>query len=94
MPLEQNSPQKCPLGLYAEQISGSAFTRPREVNYHSWVYRFIECLTKRFQTIPTSIEKEMISPLTPNPLRWSPFDIEKDRWILFMAYIISQAIHY
>ena len=29
LPVGQNSPQKCPLGLYAEQLSGAAFTAPR-----------------------------------------------------------------
>ena len=26
LPSNQNSPQQCPYGLYAEQLSGSAFT--------------------------------------------------------------------
>jgi len=29
LPHGQNSPQKVPFGLYAEQLSGSAFTAPR-----------------------------------------------------------------
>jgi homogentisate 1,2-dioxygenase len=28
LPQGQNSPQKCAYGLYAEQLSGSAFTKP------------------------------------------------------------------
>src|SRR5687767_7178562 len=36
---KRNSPQKVPYGLYAEQVSGSAFTTPRHVNLHSWLYR-------------------------------------------------------
>lgn len=39
LPTEQNSPQRCPMGLYAEQISGTAFTRYRAENLHSWLYR-------------------------------------------------------
>lgn len=35
----QNSPQKVPYGLYAEQLSGSAFTAPRHSNFSSWLYR-------------------------------------------------------
>lgn len=35
----RNSPQSVPYGLYAEQLSGSAFTRPRQDNLHSWCYR-------------------------------------------------------
>src|SRR5271157_5964909 len=39
LPVGQNSPQRAPLGLYAEQISGTAFTAPRAQNRRSWVYR-------------------------------------------------------
>ena len=39
LPEGQNSPQKVPYGLYAEQISGTAFTQPRNDNLRSWVYR-------------------------------------------------------
>ncbi len=35
----RNSPQTVPYGLYAEQLSGSAFTVPRHMNLHSWLYR-------------------------------------------------------
>jgi len=39
LPLEQNSPQKTPLGLYPEVLSGSAFTAPRAENFSTWMYR-------------------------------------------------------
>ncbi len=39
LPISQNSPQKPPLGLYAEQLSGTAFTAPRAHNKRSWLYR-------------------------------------------------------
>jgi homogentisate 1,2-dioxygenase len=32
LPVGQNSPQICPYGLYAEQLSGTAFTVPRAKN--------------------------------------------------------------
>src|ERR1700690_2850337 len=32
LPVGQNSPQKHPLGLYTEQVSGSAFSAPRGQN--------------------------------------------------------------
>ncbi|MDT7644360.1 MAG: homogentisate 1,2-dioxygenase, partial [Pseudonocardiales bacterium] len=41
VPAGRNSPQRAPLGLYAEQISGTAFTQPRAVNRRSWVYRIM-----------------------------------------------------
>jgi homogentisate 1,2-dioxygenase len=39
LPVGQNSPQRTPFGLYAEQISGTAFTAPRHENRRSWLYR-------------------------------------------------------
>ena len=39
LPVGQNSPQKPPLGLYAEQISFTAFTAPRAENRRCWLYR-------------------------------------------------------
>ena len=36
---DHNSPQRCPYGLYAEQLSGTAFTAPRASNRHTWLYR-------------------------------------------------------
>ncbi|KTD48964.1 Homogentisate 1,2-dioxygenase [Legionella rubrilucens] len=73
LPKEQNSPQECPFGLYAEQLSGSAFTRPRHLNLRSWLYR----------TAPSVIQGDYVpyreQPLVhfdtlqpPNPFRWSP----------------------
>ena len=39
LPRGKNSPQRCPYGLYAEQLSGSPFTAPRSANERSWLYR-------------------------------------------------------
>src|SRR3546814_12361713 len=39
LPVGQNSPQRCPYGLYAEQLSGTPFTAPRADNRRSWLYR-------------------------------------------------------
>src|SRR6266481_612104 len=36
---EQNSPQNCPYGLFAEVMSGTAFTAPRSSNRRTWLYR-------------------------------------------------------
>ncbi|PHR85836.1 MAG: hypothetical protein COA78_38745, partial [Blastopirellula sp.] len=35
LPIGRNSPQQPPLGLYAEQLSGTAFTAPRHLNKRS-----------------------------------------------------------
>ncbi len=39
LPVGRNSPQRVPYGLYAEQLSGTAFTAPRSHNRRSWLYR-------------------------------------------------------
>ena len=39
LPVGRNSPQRPPYGLYAEQLSGTAFTAPRHENRRSWLYR-------------------------------------------------------
>lgn len=39
LPVGQNNPQKPPMGLYAEQLSGTAFTAPRAENRRTWMYR-------------------------------------------------------
>ena len=41
VPRGQNSPQNCPYGLYAEKLSGTAFTAPRHQNKQSWLYRIL-----------------------------------------------------
>ena len=73
LPLLQNSPQKCPLGLYAEQISGSAFTRPRHTNLHSWLYRKRPSVAHGEYTPYKQTVNDKFAPIqAPNPLRWSP----------------------
>lgn len=73
LPKNQNSPQHCHLGLYAEQISGSAFTRPRHANLKSWLYRLLPSVAQG-QYSPYS--KDIVKPYSPNqapnPLRWYP----------------------
>ncbi len=39
LPVGRNSPQQVGKGLYAEQLSGTAFTAPRNENKRSWLYR-------------------------------------------------------
>lgn len=36
LPVGMNNPQQCPRGLYAEQLSGTAFTAPRAENQRSY----------------------------------------------------------
>lgn len=71
----RNSPQKVPHGLYAEQISGSAFTMPRSMNLRSWVYRIHpSVLHDDFE--PLSHDYLIGSPFNhltpPTQMRWNP----------------------
>ncbi|MGH8150534.1 MAG: homogentisate 1,2-dioxygenase, partial [Steroidobacteraceae bacterium] len=71
----QNSPQRCSYDLYPEQISGTAFTAPRDSNRHTWLYRIRPAAAQRpFARIDSGRIAGDFSGLTasPNPLRWSP----------------------
>src|SRR5262249_39283797 len=76
LPQGQNSPQKAPYGLYAEQFSGAAFTVPRASNRRAWTYRIRPSVThKPFRQISNGLL--LSSPFndvaaTPNQLRWDP----------------------
>ena len=82
LPLAQNSPQKAPYGLYAEQLSGTAFTAPRAHNRRSWLYRIRPgAMHHAFE----KIEHSQLSsgPFTavdtpPNQLRWNPLPLPAD----------------
>lgn len=81
LPAGQNSPQKCPYGLYAEQLSGSAFTAPRTENTRSWLYRIRPSVVhqpfKRFEGVAPFLRGTGWDEQAPNPnqMRWNPFDL-------------------
>jgi homogentisate 1,2-dioxygenase len=78
LPIGQNSPQKVPFGLYAEQLSGSAFTAPRGHNRRTWVYRLRPSAAHRaFERMHggTLRSGPFEGPATPNRLRWSPLPL-------------------
>jgi len=70
LPMGQNSPQTTPFGLYAEQLSGSAFTAPRAENRRVWLYR----LRPSASHAPFTPYRDapVFAQPTPNRLRWSP----------------------
>ena len=75
LPTGRNSPQRCPYGLYAEQLSGTAFTAPRADNRRSWLYRVRpSAMHAPFQrTHAGRIVSSFDSlPVSPNQLRWNP----------------------
>ncbi|HTP31088.1 MAG TPA: homogentisate 1,2-dioxygenase [Candidatus Acidoferrales bacterium] len=79
LPVGQNSPQKHPLGLYTEQLSGSAFSAPRAVNRRTWTYRIRPSVThKPFEERPAGMLRSSPFnevPTPPTQLRWNPFPI-------------------
>jgi homogentisate 1,2-dioxygenase len=75
LPDGRNSPQRVPLGLYAEQLSGTAFTAPRHQNRRSWLYRIRPAaMHGQFELLPAATFHNRFDelPATPNQLRWSP----------------------
>ena len=79
LPVGRNSPQRCPYGLYAEQISGTAFTLPRHSNRRSWMYR-IRPGVMHGQFVPYAGGEAWHNrfgdaPFAPNQLRWDPPEV-------------------
>ncbi|MEH3099789.1 homogentisate 1,2-dioxygenase [Sphingomonas adhaesiva] len=77
LPIGRNSPQRAPFGLYAEQLSGTAFTAPRHENRRSWLYRLRPTAQHppfvRYDGAPhlKSAPFDELPP-SPNRLRWDP----------------------
>src|SRR5271157_6345044 len=83
LPRGQNSPQKVAHGLYAEQLSGTAFTAPRGVNRRTWLYRMRPSVAhKPFGPIEQGRLRSAPFdevPTPPNQLRWMPIQIPTER---------------
>jgi homogentisate 1,2-dioxygenase len=82
LPVGRRSPQQPAYGLYAEQLSGTAFTAPRAANLRSWLYR-IRPSVRHGKFAPIDARLVRSGPLdeiaTPAAqLRWDPFPIPSD----------------
>ena len=80
LPIGRNSPQRVPYGLYAEQLSGTAFTAPRAANRRSWTYRIRPAaMHMPFRRIDNGRFESRFSevPTPPNQLRWDPLPIPR-----------------
>jgi homogentisate 1,2-dioxygenase len=82
LPEGRNSPQRAPYGLYAEQLSGTAFTAPRHANRRSWLYR-LRPAAVHDPFVPHA-QAQWLShagggfdavPTPPDPLRWDPLPL-------------------
>lgn len=94
VPVGRNNPQRAPFGLYAEQLSGAAFTAPRAENRRTWVYRIRPSATHgAFRRIDEGAIRS--GPFneeepTPTQLRWNPFPVP-DRPVDFVEGLVTLA---
>ena len=92
LPQGQNSPQRCAYGLYAEQLSGSAFTVPSGLNERSWLYRIRPSVCHRGDYEPVEHPSWLTAPqplpakLPFGQLRWDPLPLP-DEPTTFLAGI-------
>lgn len=79
LPQGRNSPQQVARGLYAELLSGSAFTAPRAENRRTWMYRRQPSVVTGGYVpyaqpwLKTGAKEGVAAP--PNPMRWHPVAI-------------------
>lgn len=82
LPEGRFSPQRPPFGLYAEQLSSTAFTAPRAKNRRTWFYRIRPSVRQgpfkaidngAWTTAPLSG-----APTPPEPMRWNPPQLPKE----------------
>src|SRR5690348_6662197 len=79
LPVGRNAPQRAPLGLYTEVISGTAFTAPRAENRSSWLYKLRpSAMHGPYRRIAQGLVRsgpfDEVEP-SPNRLRWDPFRV-------------------
>jgi homogentisate 1,2-dioxygenase len=79
LPVGRNSPQRPPKGLYAEVLSGTAFTAPRAENQSTWLYKLRpSAMHGPYKRVADGLLRtgpfdEVETP--PNRLRWDPFAV-------------------
>jgi len=79
LPVGRNSPQRPAMGLYAEQLSGTAFTAPRDHNFRSWLYR-LRPSAQHGAYVPYEQGRLRSTPFNetapnPNRMRWDPLPL-------------------
>jgi homogentisate 1,2-dioxygenase len=82
LPIGRNSPQKPAFGLYAEQLSGTAFTAPRHENRRSWLYRMRPSAEhpayRPYPGAPHFRADPAPGRLPPDRFRWSPLALPSE----------------
>ena len=76
LPKVLNNPQKAPLGLIAEQLSGTAFTEGRNSNQKTWLYRIRPSVRhSKFENCDAdypNYDSQPVLPVSPQQMRWDP----------------------
>ncbi|MGF1593316.1 MAG: homogentisate 1,2-dioxygenase [Kiloniellaceae bacterium] len=91
LPEGQNSPQRCPYGLYAEQLSGAPFTAPRAQNQRAWLYRIRPSVKHQGRFARRDLPLWRSAPdlagdrLPLGQLRWGPVPIPRDEDLTFLT---------
>jgi homogentisate 1,2-dioxygenase len=103
LPEGRNSPQRAAYGLYAEQVSGTAFTAPRGHNRRSWLYRIRPAAVhKPFTPLPSErlvANFADVPPTPPNQLRWDPLPMPTeptdfiDGWVTMAGNGAAEAMN-
>ncbi len=78
LPRHQNTPDKVPYGLYAEQLNGTAFTVERHRNARTWFYRIRPSVShSAFEPISNGLLTNDFSNAVASPelMRWRPLSI-------------------
>ncbi|ORY72416.1 homogentisate 1,2-dioxygenase [Leucosporidium creatinivorum] len=86
LPVGQNSPQKVAWGLYAEQVTATAFVAPRHSNQKLWLYRMRPSVAHQgFTEMPENPDMcADFSPsnpkvsVSPTQIAWKPFALPPD----------------
>src|SRR5437762_3462219 len=94
LPVGANAPQKPPYGLYAEKLSGTAFTAPRHENQQTWLYRILPAAAhSRFYPREASTGNTSYQKLhqIPNQLRWNPFDLDENADWVHSLHLVAGA---
>jgi homogentisate 1,2-dioxygenase len=93
LPVGQNSPQRPPLGLYTEQISGTPFTAPRWDTRRTWLYRIRPSADHPpYRRIDNGMLCSQLSEPTPNRLRWDPLPLP-DGPTDFVSGLVTMLAH-
>ncbi|KAI9759961.1 MAG: hypothetical protein M4579_001994 [Chaenotheca gracillima] len=99
IPQGQNSPRQVRFGLYAEQMTASAFVAPRHVNKRSWLYRARPAVAHQgFTDMGTNPDTEA-NFLPSNPrvhlsaqqIAWLPLEVPKEGEVDFVQGLKTMA---